>query len=94
MQDEYDQKWLEVGRDKLTDIFKILSFIHLSDPSKDEIEDFARTYGHFAFDGAKFLDDVLLPYAKTYEELVTGGYTCSSETDASEIETLRRLLWR
>lgn len=58
------------------------------------MEEFTETYRHFRLEGPRFLDEVLLPFARTYEELMKGGYTCSSKTEAREIETLRRLLWR
>ncbi|GAQ89208.1 hypothetical protein KFL_004970050 [Klebsormidium nitens] len=93
-QDDFDKKWDEAGRDHLSATFKVLSFIYLDKPCKDEMEEFTKTYAHFQLEGPQFLDKILLPFARTYEELLKGGYTCSSETEAREIETFRRLLWR
>lgn len=78
----------------MTATFKVLSFIYLDKTSKNDLDDFTKIHSVFNLEGERFLNDVLFPFARTYEEVCKGGYTCTSEVHTREVETLRRLLGR
>ncbi len=96
LQDSYSKKWEDaednIGRDAFKDLFTHIRMIHRKVKVKESILKEMRQYVFPEYSPKNFIDQVVVPYADSFDVIRTASY--QSVSDATEINALLRWLLR